>query len=170
MKTLQCGIALIFFTAGKLAAQQQPTPLCPTVLGVYPVYFDIDRPLHQRARFEIRACGNGDDEVQLVGFKADANTPALVERGSHIELLIQTGTVLVMQMTAGSSSPTLVVQFQKGTPVLLGREGGTGGVTYREDRKNGYAIVTIPQKVFPDAYGKFPNVPPHQYRLKILKD
>lgn len=172
MKALHLSIAHVLLTAGiLLAAQQQPTTPCPTLLGVYPVDFKPDRPLHQRARFEIRACGNGLNEVQLLGFKANTDVPALIEGGSHIELLIQTGTVLVMQMTAGSSSPTLVAQFQKGNPVLLGREDGVGGITYKEEHKDGdYAIVTIPQKVFPNAYGKFANVPPHQYRLKIFED
>jgi hypothetical protein len=84
-------------------------------------------------------------------------------------LLIQTGTLIVVQMTAGSSSPTLIAQFQKGTPVLLGRDSGVGGVTYSEDHKGGdYAIITIPQKTFPDATGKYPEVAPHRYRLKLF--
>jgi hypothetical protein len=172
MKPFQCAIALVHFTAMLLAAQEMPTAtVCPTILGIYPADFKVDEPLRQRARFEIRACGNGRDDVQLLGFKANASTPSLIEGGSHIGLLIQTGTLLVMQMTAGSSSPTLVAQFQKGNPVLLGREGGVGGITYSEDHENGdYAIITIPQKTFPDASGKFPDVPPHRYRLKIFED
>ena len=171
MKPPQCAVALVPFTAILLAAQKMPSAtVCPTTLGIYPVDSKIGEPLRQRARFEIRACRNGLD-VQLLGFKANASAPSLMEGGSPIELLIQTGTLLVMQMTAGSSDPTLVAQFQKGNPVLLSREDGVGGITYSEDHKNGaYAIIAIPQKTFADAYGKFPNVPPHRYRLKIYED
>ncbi len=171
MKPFQCAIALVPFTAILLAAQKMPNDtVCPTVLGIYPIGFKIDQPLRQRARFEIRTCRNGLD-IQLLGFKANASAPSLMEGGSPIELLIQTGTLLVIQMMAGSSDPTLVAQFQKGNPVLLGREDGVGGITYSEDHKDGdYAIITIPQKSFPDVYGKFPTVPPHRYRLKIFED
>jgi hypothetical protein len=162
-------VAVVWMVCAGLAAQPRSAPaLCPTLLGTYPVDFKIDEPLKQRPRFEIRSCSDGGGSIQLLGFKAHANTPSLVEPGSHVELLIQTGTLIVVQMTAGSSSPTLVAQFQKGLPVLLGREDGVGGVTYSEDHKDSdYAIITIPQKTFPDAYGKFPEVPPHRYRLKI---
>jgi hypothetical protein len=72
-------------------------------------------------------------------------------------------------MTAGSSNPTLVAQFREGVPLLLAREDGVGGVTYAEEHKGAdYAIITIPQKTFPDAMGQFPNIPPHRYRLKIF--
>ena len=66
----------------------------------------------------------------------------------------------------------MVAQFQKGVPVLLGREDGVGGITYSEDHKGGesYAIITVPQKTFPRFPGDVPNVPPHRYRLKILGD
>lgn len=136
-------------------------------MGVYPVDFNHHEPLNRRPRFEIRSC-RSDLDIQLVGFTSGSTTPTLVEPGDHIELLIQTGTLILIQMTAGSSSPTLVAQFRKGIPVLLGREDGVGGVTYSEDHKDGdYAIITIPQKAFPDASGKFPKVAPHRYRLKI---
>ncbi len=172
MKRLLCGVALSWLVCAVLAAQQRSVPaLCPTLLGIYPVDFKIDEPLKQRPRFEIRSCNDGGGSIQLLAFKANANTPSFVEPGSHVELLIQTGTLIVVQMTAGSSSPTLVAQFQKGVPELLGREDGVGGVTYSEDHKGGsdYAIITIPQKTFPVG-GKFPDVPPHRYRLKIWED
>lgn len=166
------GIILVSVTATLLPAQRIPAVKpCSTVLGTYPVDSDIDSPLRQRARFEIRACGNGRNDVQLLGFKAKEDAPSLIESGSHIELLIQTGTLLVMQMTAGTSSPTLVAKFQKGNPVIVGREDGAGGVTYTEDHQHSdYAIITIPQKTFPDINGKFPKLPVHRYRLKIWED
>ena len=153
-----------------LPAQTDSHPtLCPTVMGVYPVDFKHDEPLSRRPRFEIRSC-RSDFDIQLVGFRAGATTPTLIEPGDHIELLIQTGTLILVQMTAGSSSPTLVAQFRKGIPVLLGREDGVGGVTYSEDHTDGdYAIITIPQKTSPNASGKFPKVAPHRYRLKIYE-
>ena len=154
-----------------LAAQQRSTPaLCPTTLGIYPVDFKIDEPLKQRARFEIRTCSDGSGSIQLLGFEANASKPSLVESGEPIDLLIHTGTLIVVQMVAGSSSPTFVAQFKKGRPVLLSREDGVGGVTYSEDHRDGdYAIITIPQKTFP-VNGKFPDVPPHRYRLKIWEE
>jgi len=159
-------IAGVLFSAVILTAQPgHSSALCPRVVGIYPVDLRFDVSLHLRARFEVRACGKLDD-IQLVGFEADAREPSLIEGGSHIELLIQTGTVIVIQMTAGSSSPTLVAQFQKGKPMLLAREDGIGGVTYSEDGE--YAVVTIPQKTFPNADGKFAEAPPHRYRLKRL--
>jgi hypothetical protein len=163
-------LILLFWMA--LAAQRQSPPaVCPTVLGIYPVDFKIDDPLNQRPRFEIRACNDGRGTVQLLGFKASAGSPSLVESGSPIELLIHTGTLIVVQMTAGSSSPTLVAKFQKGIPVLLGRESAVGSITYTEEHKNGdFAIITIPQKTYPDNNGKFPDVPPHRYRLNIWED
>lgn len=162
-------LIVVLAPAGQLAAER---PLCPAVIGIYPVDSRIDDPMDMRPRFEIRACGNGRDDIQLLGFRAGAKSPSLIEGGSQIELLIQTGTLLLIQMTAGSSSPTLVAQFRKGSPVLLGREDGVGGVSYREDHTNGdYAIITIPQKTFPDGSRRFPNVrPPHRYRLKIWAD
>ena len=143
--------------------------LCPAVLGVYPVDFSHDEPLNRRPRFEIRSC-RSDFDIQLVGFTANSTTPSLVEPGGHIELLIQTGTFILLEMTAGSSSPTLVAQFQSGTPRLLGREDGVGGVTYSYDHEDpNYAIITIPQKTLPDASGGHPNIAPHRYRLKIYE-
>jgi hypothetical protein len=173
MKPPPSSLWVVPLLAGALAAAQPPrTTLCPDVLGVYPVDFKIDNPLQQRPRFEIRACGHGSDEIQLLGFEANAENPVLIEGGSHIELLIHTGTVLIIQMTAGSSDPTLAAQFQKGTPVLLGREDGQGGITYKEERKKDgvYAMIAIPQKTYPNSHGKFPKVPPRRYRLRIDED
>jgi hypothetical protein len=172
MSSILRWVAVIWFCCAVLAAQPRSAPtLCPTLLGIYPADFKIDEPLEQRLRFEIRACNDGRGTIQLLGFKANASVPSLVEPGSPIGLLIHTGTLIVIQMTAGSSSPTLVAQFQKGVPVLLGREHGVGGITYSEDHKSGdYAIIAIPQKMFPDSKGKFPDVPPHRYRLKIWED
>ncbi len=173
MRSLPTAVLLFaaasFGTADLVAQRKPDSALCPTVLGTYPVDFKIDEPLKGRPRFEIRSCGDGRDAIQLVGFKENADTPSLVEDGSHVQLLIQTGTLIVVQMTAGSSSPTLVAQFQRGTPVLLGREDGVGGVTYAEDHNGGdYAIITMPQKTFPDAAGRFPKVPRRHYRLKLF--
>lgn len=155
-------IALFLAIAGSVAAQPAPkVALCSKVIGVYPIGFNFDSELNLRPRFEIRSCGSAD-EIQLVGFKANAAAPSLVE------LLIQTGTLLLMQKTAGSSSPTYIAQFQNGVPVLLSREDGIGGVKYKEDPE-GYAIIVVPQKVVPGPDGRFPRVPPHRYRLKILE-
>lgn len=166
-------VTLIWLFCAALVAQPRSAPVtCPTLLGIYPVDLKDYEPLRQRPRFEIRACNDGRGTIQLLGFKANAGSPSLVEPGSSIELLIHTGTLIVVQMTAGSSSPTLVAQFQKGAPVLLGREDGVGGITYTEDHKDadGYAIITIPQKTFPRFPGDVPNVPPHRYRLRIWED
>jgi hypothetical protein len=165
-------VAMIWLCCAAVAAQPRSGPaLCPTLLGMYPVDLKIDEPLKQRPRFEIRACNDGRGTIQLLGFKANANSPSLVEPGSPIGLLIHTGTLIVVQMTAGSSSPTLVAQFRKGVPVLLGRESGVGGVTYSEDHHgDDYAIIAVPQKSFPDNNGNFTDVPPHRYRLKIGED
>jgi hypothetical protein len=165
-------VAVIWLFGSLLFAQTRSAPVvCPTLLGIYPADLKIDEPLKQRPRFEIRACNDGSGTIQLLGFKAKAASPSLVEPGSAIELLIHTGTLILVQMMAGSSSPTLVAQFRKGVPVLVGREDGAGGVTYGEDHKNGdYAVIAIPQKTFPDGDGKFPVVPPHRYRLKIWED
>jgi hypothetical protein len=170
LASLRSFATISLFGAALAAQPRSISPLCPTLLGMYPVDFKTDEPLRQRARFEIRGCSDGRGSIQLLGFKANANTPSLVEPGEPIELLIHTGALIVVQMTAGSSSPTFVAQFRKGKPVLLSREDGVGGVTYREDHTQGdYAIITIPQKTFP-VNGKFPNVPPHRYRLKIWED
>jgi hypothetical protein len=76
-------------------------------MGVYPVGFNHEEALNRRPRFEIRSC-RSDFDIQLVGFRANSITAPLVEPGEHIGLLIQTGTLIVVQMTAGSSSPILV--------------------------------------------------------------
>lgn len=154
-----------------VSAQPRATRICPTVVGIYPTDFHFNWPLSLRPRFEVRACGDPGDTVQLLGFKARMSGPSMIEVANHIELLIQTGTVLVMQTSAGDSDPTFVAQFQKGNPVLLKLEDGVGGVTYAEEHgKDGdYAIITVPQKTFPGATGKSPDKPPHRYRLRIFQ-
>ena len=165
MKRICSTATLLFIAALGVMAQAKRDDICPTVVGLYPVNFNRDEPLRRRARFEIRDCEDRLGSIQLLGFPANATAPTLVEGGTHIVLLIHTGTILVVQTSAGSSSPTLVAQFQRGKPVLLGSEDGVGGITYAEE--GGYAIIAIPQKTFPDADGRFPQVPPHRYRLKI---
>lgn len=166
MKPICSTATLLFVTALSVVAQRdRDETLCPTVVGLYPVDYKRGEPLHRRARFEIRDCADRLGSIQLLGFASNATTPTLVEGGTHVELLIHTGTIIVVQTSAGSSSPTLVAQFQRGKPVLLGNEDGVGGISYAEE--GGYAMIVIPQKTFPNAEGRFPKVPPHRYRLKI---
>jgi len=116
--------------------------LCRTVLGVYPVDSPRFTPFASRARFEIRSCPNYN--TQLLGFKANARVPSLIEKGDEIVGVIQKGTWIVLQMSAGIGMPTLVARFRKGEPILLGREEGDDGIRYTEGAE--YAILTIPLK------------------------
>jgi hypothetical protein len=176
-------MVVALFLTGMAASQTQPqTPeakICPAALSVHPV--DIrqgELPLQQQARFEIRVCNLGDAQyvqrVQLLGFSRKAAQPTLIvdTHSQRVELLIHTGTVLVIQVTGGDSSPVYVAQFQNGKPVLISQEDGVGGVSYSEEHpdKGDYAVITVPQKTFPGPDGEFPKVPPHRFRLKIHEE
>jgi len=171
--------AIGLVTALNTSMAQQPKPaarICPATLSVHPV--DIrhsDLPILQQARFEIRTCDPGESQhVQLLGFSMHAKSPALIvdTDSPWIVFLLQTGPILVMQVMAGDSSPTYIAQFKRGVPVLLFQDSAAGGPTYSEDHTNrgGFAIISIPRKVFPDDDGKFPKVPPYRFRLKVYPD
>lgn len=119
---------------------------CPTVIGMYPVDLrTADEPLSTQARFEVRRCGNYD--IQLLGFKAKGTAPSMVVADGQIGGIFQHGSWIVIQLVAGSSTPTLVAQFRKGIPSLLARVDGDDGITYREDGE--YATFSIPLKNIP---------------------
>ena len=131
-------------------------------------------PVNQLERFEVRMCPSGYP-VQLLGFKAKERRPSMLidTEQSGIELLIKAGNVLLLQVSAGSSSPVFIAQMKKGTPTLISREDSVGGVSYREVQTNegGFVVFTVPQKTRPDfRTGKFPDVPPHRIRLKMYDD
>jgi hypothetical protein len=168
-------IAVLTMTslAGAQAGGLKPNAaLCPAVVGLFPTErIDEDTPVNRLARFEVRMCSGGFP-VQLLGFKRNEIRPSMFinTEQSGISLLIQTGTVLLLQVSAGSSSPIYIVQMKKGTPVLVSREDSVGGVSYREqhDGNGDFVVFTVPQKTFPDpTTGTFPKVPPHEIRLKI---
>jgi len=117
------------------------------MIGIYPV--DIRtaaEPLNKQARFEIRRCGNYD--IQLLGFKAEDTTPSMVENDGQFAGVIHRGAWIVIQLVAGSSTPTLAAQFRKGIPLLLARVDGDDGIVYNEGGE--YATISIPLKHIPD--------------------
>jgi hypothetical protein len=135
--------------------------VCPTKIGMFPVTRRPEVPLDRQARFEIRTCNDGYS-IQLLGFRMGDNRPTLLidTQQSSIELLIHTGTVLFLQVAAGSSSPTFIAQFRNGNSTLVGTVDGVGGVSYSEEHTDpgDYVIIKVPVKNFPDA--------PRRFRLK----
>jgi hypothetical protein len=152
------------------AGAQKIEKLCSERLGSFPMIGSLELPTDEKPRFEIRRCEG--PTVQLAGFRAGENSPTLLidTEQPAIALLISRGTILFVQVVAGSSSPTYVLQMHRGTPTLVSRISGGGGAEYREEhtRSGDFAVLTIPLKTYPDARGKFPNTPPRVLRLKIF--
>jgi hypothetical protein len=152
------------------ALAQSRDRLCSERLSSYPGIGTWNTPTDQASRFEIRRCDGLS--IQLAGFRAGENSPALIidTEQPAVGLLIKTGTILFVQVVAGSSSPTYVLQMQKGTPTLVAQISGDGGAEYREEhtRSGDFAVFTVPLKTHPDATGKFPNTPPQVLRLKMF--
>lgn len=158
-------------------AQHQPAndaaKICPIRVGLFPTRWSGDFPILERARFEVRACESGYP-IQLLGFRKSERRPSLfidTQQGA-IGLLISVGEILVLQVEAGSSSPTFIARFRKGNPILVSREDGVGGVSYSEEHPetSDYVVISVPQKTFPGPNGEFPNVPPHRFRLKMFDE
>jgi len=174
-------LALILFAVGMFASAQpngqvKPTSeICGITVGLFPTQpVEEATPVNQLERFEVRMCPSGYP-VQLLGFKAKERRPSMLidTEQSGIELLIKAGNVLLLQVSAGSSSPVFIAQMKKGTPTLITREDSVGGVSYSEVQTNegGFVVFTVPQKTRPDfRTGKFPDVPPHRIRLKMYDD
>jgi hypothetical protein len=164
-------VALVVSAATSLEPlfAQNSKKLCQERLASYPILGSIDSPVDQRARFEIRTCDG--PSIQLAGFKAGELEPTLLINTDQpaVSLLIHTGTILFVQLVAGSSSPTYILQMRRGTPELVVRLSGVGGVAYRMEhpREGDFAVFSIPLKTYPDETGKFPNTPPRVIRLKV---
>jgi hypothetical protein len=175
MPTARIGSALrlpllVLLAAHALSAQAAPAKrICPSTLGIYPALLkEPDLPLSRRARFELRICEN-NSPVQLVGFRSGELKPFLaldtLAALNDIEMVIHRGSILVLQVGAGSSSPVYIAQFQRGKPVLVSQEDGVGGVSYSEENGDttDYAIIAVPLKPM----GDFRPHPPHRFRLRI---
>ena len=121
------------------------------------------QPFRQCWRSEPRCWPHSDTKPSLLIDTEQAGIP----------LLIKSGNVLLLQVSAGSSSPVFIAQMKKGIPTLVRREDSVGNVSYREDHTGtgSFAVFTIPQKTFPDpTTGKFPATPPHVIRIRIYDD
>src|SRR5579862_4073532 len=70
--------------------------------------------------------------------------------------------------TGATASTVYILAFHKGKPILVAQSSTVGGVSYREEHstKGDYVIVSVPPKVYPGGNGKFPDVPPRQYRIR----
>ena len=171
---------LIVLGATGLAIAQTPQNqesdvVCSERTAVYPVGIRAANrlPPDQQPRFEIRMCGSGDSrKIQLLGYSARKPRPVLVINtgAKELGLLIQTGNALIVQaQDAVSSAALYVAQFRNGKPVLVAKDRTVGGVSYSEDHREigDYVILTVPLKVYRDETTKPPDVPPHQYRLRV---
>lgn len=151
-------VVVLLVTGLKSLSAQDDKKLCEERLASYPMLRSIDTPVDQRARFEIRLCDG--PSIQLAGFKAGEHEPTLLidTEQPAVGRLIQTGTVLFVQVVAGSSSPTYILQIS-----------AAGGVAYREEylREGDFAVFSVPLKTYPDETGKFSNTQPRIIRLKM---
>ena len=89
----------------------------------------------------------------------------MVEADGVIVGIIQRGTWIVIQLLAGSSTPTLVAQFRNGDPALLERVDGDAGIRYSEVRE--FDVITIPLKNPPSGS---PQRKPKVFRLKAYAE
>lgn len=109
--------------------------------------------------------------IRVLGFRAHSNGPALVidTDSNWIDLTIQTGSVLAIQLLGGSSYPVYIFNFRHGKPTLVAKDRSAGGITYAEEHLDNpirdVVVITVPPKVYPDESGAFPQGAPHRYRL-----
>jgi hypothetical protein len=169
-------LVMMFVATGLGGQTQQDRPhdaICSAVAGVYPVTVrPFGLPLNQRPRFEIRWCGSGEfQEVQILGYSARERQPSLLvnTHAGWLDLLIQTGNVLIAEAGDSVTTSTLyIARFKSGKPELVTSDTTDGGVSYSEEHTEfgDFVIVTVPLKIYPDATGKFPDVPPRRYRIR----
>jgi hypothetical protein len=147
--------------------------ICSATRAVYPVSpADSKLPLRRQARWELRSCEENGGAIQILGFKTQTPEPTVVVNtgDTWTEVILQVGTVFVVQVAEGTVSLVYILNFDHGKPMLVKLDGTSGGISYkmRQVEKptiRNYVVLSVPVPATPNPPGEYPILPPHLYSL-----
>jgi hypothetical protein len=118
-----------------------------------------------RARFELRQCGDGP--VEVFAYSKKQTRPALEFNtgDAYVAYLVHAGSVLVLQSSGGSSDHVYVFAFRAGRPIIALQTATKDLIQVKQTGEG--LTVTVPPTSYPVDPRFPPQPPPREYSFSF---